>query len=150
MVDVWPANIPYHSPYQNVIGGMTMKKNELEMHVRVVGWLYILSNSILLLMGLTGLVFLTGLGVVSGDVESTSVLGFIGGVGLLFLAALALPGMLAGYGLLKRTPWARVLALVVAVLGLVNFPIGTAIGIYAFWVMLREDAAEYFVTPKIA
>jgi hypothetical protein len=58
--------------------------------------------------------------------------------------------MLAGYGLLKRTPWARVLALVVAILSLINFPIGTAIGIYTFWVMLQEEAAEYFVSPRMA
>jgi len=127
-----------------------MKVNELEMHVRVLGWLYILSNSILLLVGLTGLVFLTGIGLVSGDLDSVGVLGFIGGVGFIFFAALALPGMLAGYGLLRRTSWARVLVLVVAFLGLLNFPIGTAIGIYTFWVVLQEDAAEYFVTPKMA
>lgn len=127
-----------------------MKANDLEMHVRVLGWLYILSNSIFLLLGLTGLVFLTGLGVVSGDWEATGVLAFIGGVGFAFLAVLALPGMLAGYGLLKRTSWARVLALVVAVLGLINFPIGTAIGIYTFWVVLQEDTVEYFASPKMA
>jgi len=57
-----------------------MKVNELEMHIRVLGWLYILSNSILLLVGLTGLVFLTGIGLVSGDLDSVGVLGFIGGV----------------------------------------------------------------------
>jgi len=127
-----------------------MKVNELEMHVRVLGWLYILSNSILLLVGLTGLVFLTGIGLVSGDLDSVGVLGFIDGVGFIFFAALALPGMLAGYGLLRRTSWARVLVLVVAFLGLLDFPIGTAIGIYTFWVVLQDDAAEYFVTPKMA
>jgi hypothetical protein len=127
-----------------------MKASNLEMHIRVLGWLYILSNSIVLLIGLTALLFLTGLGVVSGDFDSVPVLGFIGGMSFVFLAALALPGMLAGYGLLKRTPWARVLALVVAILSLINFPIGTAIGIYTFWVMLQEEAAEYFVSPRMA
>ena len=127
-----------------------MKASNLEMHIRVLGWLYILSNSILLLIGLTGLLFLTGLGVVSGDFDSVPVLGFIGGAGFVFCAALALPGMLAGYGLLKRTSWARVLALVDAILSLIVFPIGTAIGIYTFWVVLQEDAAEHFVTHKMA
>ena len=127
-----------------------MKRNSLDMHVRVLGWLYIVSNAILLLLGLTGLIFLTGLGYVSGDLDSVTVLGFIGGVGFIFFAVLALPGMLAGYGLLKRTSWSRVLALVVAILSLINVPVGTAIGIYTFWVVLQEDAADYFVSPNTA
>jgi hypothetical protein len=34
--------------------------------------------------------------------------------------------------------------MVVGFLGLVNFPIGTAIGIYTFWVLLQGEAADYF------
>ena len=74
------------------------------------------------------------------------VLGFIGTVGAIFFTILALPGLVAGYGLLKRQPWARVLALVVGVLSLVNIPLGTVIGIYTFWVLLKPESTDYF-TP---
>jgi len=62
-------------------------------------------------------------------------------VGLL-MAALGLPGLLAGYGLLTRKPWARVLAIVVGILSLLNFPIGTAIGIYTLWVLTQPVATD--------
>ncbi len=127
-----------------------MRERDLNMHVRVLGWIHILSNSIFLLVGLTGFVFLTGFAVISGDTESVGVLGFMGGLGFLFLTALAAPGLLAGYGLLKQTSWARVLALVVGFLSLFIVPIGTAIGIYTGWVMLRKDATDYFANLKIA
>jgi hypothetical protein len=29
----------------------------------------------------------------------------------------------------------------------VNFPIGTALGLYTFWVLLQQSAPEYFQTP---
>jgi hypothetical protein len=52
----------------------------------------------------------------------------------------------AGYGLLRRRAWGRILALVVGFLGLVDFPLGTAIGIYTFWVLLQDSAADYFTS----
>ena len=47
-------------------------------------------------------------------------------------AALAL---VSGYGLLTRRPWGRVLAIIAAVLALIKFPLGTALGIYTLWVL---------------
>ena len=62
---------------------------------------------------------------------------------------LGIQGMVAGYGLLRRKAWGRILAMVVGFLGflgLVNFPLGTAIGIYTFWVLLQDSAADYFMS----
>jgi hypothetical protein len=51
---------------------------------------------------------------------------------------------LVGFGLLQRKPWGRVLGIVVAILALLKFPIGTALGIYTLWVLVpAESAAEY-------
>ena len=66
------------------------------------------------------------------------------------MAALAVPGLLAGWGLLTRKPWARVLAMVVGILGLVNVPIGTAIGLYTLWALTQPAATEYFTAPAPA
>ncbi|HEV3219369.1 MAG TPA: zinc ribbon domain-containing protein [Candidatus Acidoferrales bacterium] len=50
----------------------------------------------------------------------------------------------AGWGLLQRESWARPLAIVVAFIGMLHFPIGTALGIYTVWALLPNDsAAEY-------
>lgn len=57
------------------------------------------------------------------------------------MAALAL---FAGYSLLTRRPWARVLVIVLGILALFKFPIGTALGIYTLWVLApANSAAEY-------
>lgn len=49
-----------------------------------------------------------------------------------------------GFSLLRRRPWGRVLGIVVAVLSLLKFPIGTALGIYTLWVLApAESGAEY-------
>lgn len=49
-------------------------------------------------------------------------------------------GFAAGWGLLQRESWARVLTLVVAFLSLFNIPLGTALGIYSLWVLLPAES----------
>jgi hypothetical protein len=49
-----------------------------------------------------------------------------------FAAALAL---VAGYGLLNRRPWGRIVAIIAAILALIKFPLGTALGVYTLWVL---------------
>ena len=54
-------------------------------------------------------------------------------------------GLLAGWGLLRREKWARILALVLAFVSLfTNIPLGTALGVYTLWVLLpSESEREY-------
>ena len=127
-----------------------MNQRDLQQHVTILGWLYIVSHALFLAVGGFVFLLLTGIGVATGEAEALTVLGVVGtSVGLL-LAALAVPGLLAGYGLLARKTWARILAIVVGILGLVNFPIGTAIGLYTFWVLTQPSAMDYFAAPAPA
>jgi hypothetical protein len=57
-----------------------------------------------------------------------------------FVLAKAAAGFAAGWGLLKRDPWGRVLALVLAFLSLFNIPFGTALGVYTLWVLLPSQS----------
>ena len=64
-------------------------------------------------------------------------------IGIAVLAKSAL-GFFAGWGLMEREPWARVLALVLGFVSLFNPPFGTALGIYTLWVLLPQPSqAEY-------
>src|SRR5689334_22149460 len=128
-----------------------MSERDVQQHIQILGWLLVVGHALFLAIGVFVFVLLTSIGAVSGDPTAWAVLSVVGtSVGLL-LAILALPGMLAGYGLLKGRPWGRVLAIVVAILGLINFPVGTAIGIYALWVLLQPAATSYFlVAPQHA
>jgi hypothetical protein len=56
--------------------------------------------------------------------------------------ALGIPSLIAGIGLLKQRQWARVLAIVVAILALTSFPIGTAAGIYTLWVLTHRETEQ--------
>jgi hypothetical protein len=57
----------------------------------------------------------------------------------------------AGWGLLQRASWARTMALVMAFLELIAFPLGTALGIYTLIVLLPQDSGtEYDQMAKAA
>ncbi|MEG9437991.1 hypothetical protein JAO29_17735 [Edaphobacter sp. HDX4] len=57
------------------------------------------------------------------------------------MAALAL---FAGLSLLNRKPHGRLLAIVLGILALFKFPLGTALGIYTLWVLApTSSAVEY-------
>jgi hypothetical protein len=49
-----------------------------------------------------------------------------------------------GIGLRKRTSWARGVALVLALLNLFFLPFGTALAVYAFWVLLSDETRRVF------
>jgi hypothetical protein len=61
-----------------------------------------------------------------------------------FLMGFAAIGLVAGWGLLERQPWARTLAIILGVVGLFEPPFGTALGIYTLWVLLPAQSAEEF------
>ncbi|KPJ52104.1 hypothetical protein AMJ39_08650 [candidate division TA06 bacterium DG_24] len=52
--------------------------------------------------------------------------------------------IIAGIGLLRLRPWSRVLQIVLAILSLLWFPLGTAFGIYCLWVTLSAEGAALF------
>jgi zinc-ribbon domain len=60
----------------------------------------------------------------------------------IFVLAKAAVGLATGWGLLQREPWARVMALVLAFLSLMNVPLGTALGVYTLWVLLPAQSEE--------
>ena len=71
------------------------------------------------------------------------------GIGVMLMASGVL-GILAGWGLLERQPWARTLAMVLGFFALFHFPFGTVLGIYTLWVLLpAESAAQYQRTARV-
>ncbi len=64
---------------------------------------------------------------------------------ILFIAG-GILGIVAGWGLLDRQPWARTLALILGFLNLIHFPFGTALGIYTLWVLLPAESEQEYRT----
>ncbi len=62
----------------------------------------------------------------------------------LYLLPLPLLHLLTSYGLFKRRPWARLLALAFSVLYVWVFPLGTSLAIYTWYVLHREDIKQMY------
>ena len=82
-----------------------LNPRDLELHIPVLGWVFIVGHALFLLIGLFVFVLLTGIGAATRDAQAVAVLGVAGTSVALLLAGLALPGLLAGYGPLKRRSW---------------------------------------------
>jgi len=103
----------------------------------------------LTLLGLLLLVAVVEVATPAGNVISGSwiVVGVVAFVVLLFVVGL-MP-LMVGYGLMKRKPWAKPSALVLAIISLINIPIGTALGIYSFR-FLRSEAGVRLYGGKVS
>jgi hypothetical protein len=116
----------------------------MEKHVTFVGALRIGFGILGILAAVIVVVAVVGGGLISGDREAIRITAIVGPVVAFFLFILSVPGIIGGIGLLKRKPWARFLVLVLAVLDLFNIPIGTALGIYTIWVLMRDETVQLF------
>ena len=123
----------------------------MSTHVKVLGVLFIAVSAFGVLAALVLMVALGGaaglVGAAADPEEAALALPIIGltGTALIgMLLVLSLPGLITGFGLLAFRPWARILGIVLAILQLVNVPIGTVLGIYALWVLLNKDTERLF------
>jgi hypothetical protein len=75
-----------------------------------------------------------------GQSAPTWMAGLLPVVAVVILLGVAL-ATFTGWSLLKRKPWGRTLSIVTAILALLKFPFGTALGIYTLWVMVPAESA---------
>jgi hypothetical protein len=119
-------------------------------HVQILAWLFIGSA---VLYGILGLALLIAPAILQNlpitpppdvpfDVIQfvSSIAGLIGTAILLVAAGSAA----AGIGLMQYQSWGRILALIMSAVMLIKIPFGTALGIYAFWVLLSQRGREYY------
>jgi hypothetical protein len=125
-----------------------MEDVAMKQHVTIVGALQLGLSALTLLAGVIVALVLVGTGVflvpAQGGERAVPVLLAVGlGVGL-FLVILSLPGIVGGWGLLRTKAWARILIIILAIIELLNVPIGTAIGAYSLWVLLQDETEQLF------
>jgi hypothetical protein len=121
-----------------------MRDQDFKFHVTVVAWLHILEAVLYIGGAILLMALFSGIGLLSGEPEARGILTVVGLCTGGFLLLFGVPVALAGWGLLKKEYWARVLAMVLAILGLFLFPIGTIVGAYVLWVLTSQPAAAYF------
>ena len=113
-------------------------------HIKVVALLNIIRGA----FGLLGAVGVL-IGGTLGSLMSGSFVGAIAGtigsvIGAVIVGALSAFCVAAGFGLLNGKPWARIAVIVLSVLGLFNFPLGTILGGYSLWVLFNDETKRTF------
>lgn len=125
----------------------------MESHVRILGILRIVAGCLGILIATAALLAFGGLAGLLAATEAprdseawiaVPVLAAIGGAVFFLLLIVSLPSIIAGVGLLKYRPWARILTIVLSAIDLLNVPLGTALGVYGLWVLLARDARLLF------
>ncbi len=124
-------------------------------HVRILAVLNIVFGGIGVLIGLGLLLFFGGIAGLVGlaahedpeAVIAVPILGMIGMVLMVVILICAVPGIVAGVGLLNFRPWARILTIVLSALNLFSVPLGTAVGVYGLWTLLNAETEQLFRSP---
>lgn len=107
-------------------------------HIRILGWLYVACGAMMLVFGVVfgGIFGAAGLGLMAWR---GAVFGGVGAFIALCMAVVSLPSIVEGWALLTGKPWSRILGIVLSVMNLASFPIGTLIGAYGLWVLLNDE-----------
>jgi ABC-type glycerol-3-phosphate transport system permease component len=138
---------------KQIVGTITVIRRtagRVEHHAHLLGILWLalsafnaLGGVFLLLLGTTFFPHLREIGKVPPDMPIGFFTSLFIALGIIVLAKAVL-GFFAGWGLLRREAWARIVALVLAFISLFNIPLGTALGVYTMWVLLPSDSQREY------
>jgi len=123
----------------------------MAQHVKILGILHIVFSALGILAAIAILGIMGGIaglvGATDHSQDSAVAIPILGGIGVflfILLLVISVPGLVAGIGLLNFRPWARILTIVLSALDLLSIPLGTALGIYGFWVLLNRETEQLF------
>lgn len=139
-LDEWDREDPQ---FHRIVRGV-QRRARAEERLRGLGLALLILNGLGMTAAVVVFLAIAPWGFVSSDPTAILVLGGVGTVIAGIIAGLSLPGILAGWGLLRRRPWARTLALVIGVLSLISVPFGTILGAITLYVLLQDDVREIF------
>jgi len=132
------------------VSAMQPRPGRVQEHVHLLGILWLAMSAfnavgglILLILGNTLFPHLREMKDVPPDVPVGFLTALFSTLGIIVLAKAAC-GFIAGWGLMQRETWARVVALVLSFISLFNIPFGTAIGVYTMWVLLPGQSQKEY------
>jgi len=114
-------------------------------HIHLLGIIFVVWGCLSLLLGVGMWLFFAGLGAFSGEREALAVMLVIATVASGFSIVTGIAEVISGWGLLKKMSWSRLLTLIMAVINVISFPLGTALGVYAMWVLFKDESKEVLV-----
>ncbi len=122
-----------------------MQESTIKKHITFVAALHI-GFSIIGIVGAFALFFILRFAAsFVGDEEvALTVLRFIGTFLPVTMLAVSILGLIGGIGLLSYRKWARILVLIVSAADCVNIPLGTLVGVYSIWALMQDEATKLF------
>ncbi len=88
-------------------------------------------------------IFVIGSGLMATEDPGAGLLfGTIGVLVILMIAIISVPNILPGWALIKHKSWGRILAIILSILNIFAFPLGTALGVYGLWVLFQPEAVQ--------
>jgi hypothetical protein len=124
---------------------MQSRRGRVQQHIHLVGIFWFAISAFNSIIGVVLYILANTLLAPGGGAGAPPFLRpLLSAVAVIVLCGSAL-GFFAGWGLMQREPWARVLALVLAFLVLfINIPVGTAVGAYTMWVLMPSESEEEY------
>lgn len=120
-------------------------EDRMEKHVNLLGILWIALGILTFFGGLVAFFVLFGISFIPDmGYEAPVILRTVGAGVAIFLFILSIPKIIAGIGLMKRKEWGRILTLIVAFLSILSFPLGTALAIYSFVILIKDETIQLF------
>ncbi|MDQ3805334.1 MAG: hypothetical protein M3416_16080 [Acidobacteriota bacterium] len=119
-------------------------------HNKVIGIMHLIYGGFFTLMAFVLLLFFGFFASVmtaaaASDPSAPPAAFFWAVAGFIFVIYLVLsvPSLVAGYGVLKRRPWARLAGIIASVLAAMSFPFGTALCVYSLWFFFGEAGRAF-------
>lgn len=121
----------------------------MQTHVKILGWIHLIFSGLGVVGGLlVWMLFMGGGAAAATDPQ----IGAGGGAAFMglgtfilgIIVVLSLPGLLVGWGLIQQRPWARIGGIIMGIIQLFGFPIGTALGIYSLVVLFNQETIDAF------
>lgn len=116
----------------------------LTRRIDLIGYLHIAYGSVLLVVSVFMILAATVGALLFPAIAAWAVGAGAGVTAALLLAAIGLPSICGGIGLIRRYSWARFLIIILSVVDLFSFPIGTALGAFSLWFLLKTRALVEF------
>ena len=121
----------------------------MEQHIKVLSVLFIILGilGIVIAVGFLALGAGTAATILAQEDSNEARIGAAWAGGCISIVAgllgvMAIPSIIAGWGLSQHKSWARILTIILAILSLPQFPVGTAIGVYALVILFNDESKQ--------
>ena len=136
------------TPVTGVVSSLTaiVTRSRLQRHLATLGLLWIVVGALFLLPALV--LLLLGGTAAHFVIHDNPVAALVGPLVLTLIGSsillVGIGGILVGWGLRDRQPWARITAIIQGIVALFHPPFGTALGIYTLWVLLSDESGSEY------